>query len=391
VKRLLLVPVVGGLAILGLVVLIGSGAAGTPDAPCQSGAGPSAIGEPELVALYIQAAARYGLGADGYAVLAAINKTETGFGTDLATSSAGAVGWMQFEPSTWAKYAVTPSGSVAPDDAAGWNDPVDAIYTAARYLQASGAPGDWSEAIYAYNHARWYVGEIEQQTSKFVGTGGLQTLARLIEEYDAGTRLAAWAEPTGGTSTQAVSAPVGCTPGGAVDAPLTQGAEAKVESTGIADAPADAPETVKEMIAAGNRIIDEPYVFGGGHCVAAMGNQPDPQACGFGGYDCSGSTDYVLWGGGLGQSVLGGSAPASSMLTSLGKPGPGRWVTWYSNPAHAWIIVAGIALDTSNSYVPGVEPAGSGPRWIPAADAEDYELTVGTDHSEYVARHPAGL
>jgi len=45
---------------------------------------------------------------------------------------------MQFEPSTWATYRVTPSGAPAPDDSSGWNDPADAIYTTARYLQANG-------------------------------------------------------------------------------------------------------------------------------------------------------------------------------------------------------------------------------------------------------------
>jgi len=50
----------------------------------------------------------------------------------------GRSGWMQFKPSTWATYRVTPSGAPAPDDSSGWNDPADAIYTTARYLQANG-------------------------------------------------------------------------------------------------------------------------------------------------------------------------------------------------------------------------------------------------------------
>ena len=83
-------------------------------------------------------------------------------------------------------------------------------------------------------------------------------------------------------------------------------------------------------------------------------------------------------------------------MMSEGQAGAGQWVTWYANPAHVWLIVAGIALDTSNSYSPSYggntpEPGGTGPRWISAKAAEAYELTQGEDHSEYVARHPAGL
>ena len=63
---------------------------------------------------YIAAAATYRLGPDGYAYLAAINKVETEFGTDLAVSSAGAIGWMQFEPGTFAQYAVSVTNPRAP-------------------------------------------------------------------------------------------------------------------------------------------------------------------------------------------------------------------------------------------------------------------------------------
>jgi len=111
---------------------------------------------PQLIPIYQRASAQYGLGSQGPAVLAGINAVETGFGTNLGPSSAGAVGWMQFMPSTWATYGVDANG----DGVADPNNPEDAIFAAARYLSAAGMPADTYGAIYAYNHADWYVSEV---------------------------------------------------------------------------------------------------------------------------------------------------------------------------------------------------------------------------------------
>jgi membrane-bound lytic murein transglycosylase B len=111
---------------------------------------------PQLVPIYQRASAQYALGTQGPAVLAGINAVETGFGTNLGPSSAGAEGWMQFMPSTWATYGVDANG----DGVADPNDPEDAIFAAARYLSAAGMPADTYGAIYAYNHADWYVSEV---------------------------------------------------------------------------------------------------------------------------------------------------------------------------------------------------------------------------------------
>src|ERR1019366_10306063 len=95
------------------------------------GRGGSGAGEPPLVQYYLGASQRYQLGPDGYAYLAAINNVETRFGTNMATSSTGALGWMQFEPSTFVTYGVAvtnPGGQPDPFD------PQDAIYSAANYL-----------------------------------------------------------------------------------------------------------------------------------------------------------------------------------------------------------------------------------------------------------------
>jgi cell wall-associated NlpC family hydrolase len=89
-------------------------------------------------------------------VLAAINKVETDFGRNLGPSSAGAVGWMQFMPSTWARWGIDANG----DGVADPNNPTDAIFSAARYLVGCGGQFDIARAVYCYNHASWYVSEV---------------------------------------------------------------------------------------------------------------------------------------------------------------------------------------------------------------------------------------
>jgi cell wall-associated NlpC family hydrolase len=91
-----------------------------------------------------------------WTVLAAINKVETNFGENLGPSSAGAVGWMQFMPSTWARWGIDANG----DGVADPDNPTDAIFSAARYLAACGGQIDITRAVYCYNHATWYVNEV---------------------------------------------------------------------------------------------------------------------------------------------------------------------------------------------------------------------------------------
>jgi transglycosylase-like protein with SLT domain len=122
-----------------------------PSVTCGSVAAPV-----ELLPIYQRASDTYGLGPQGPAILAAINGIESGFGANLGPSSAGAVGWMQFLPSSWATYGVDADG----DGKADPNDPQDAIFAAASYLQAAGMPADTAGAIFAYNHADWYVAEV---------------------------------------------------------------------------------------------------------------------------------------------------------------------------------------------------------------------------------------
>ena len=109
-----------------------------------------------LIPIYKAAAARYHV---PWEILAAINWVETDYGANLNISSAGAMGWMQFMPGTWQQYGVAADGSGQPNPF----NPQDAIFAAARYLAANGAAQNLPKAIYAYNHATWYVVEVMQR------------------------------------------------------------------------------------------------------------------------------------------------------------------------------------------------------------------------------------
>ena len=165
--------------LLGLVTIFGGGNSGAGTTGACNQIGVTATGQPPLTEYYLAAAKRFKLGATGYAYLAAINEVETTFGTNLAVSTAGAVGWMQFEPATFKQYAVSVSDPAAPADP---DDPQDAIYTAAHMLSADGAPKAWSTAIYAYNHASWYVQEVERKAASFEGASGEKALADAITQ-----------------------------------------------------------------------------------------------------------------------------------------------------------------------------------------------------------------
>jgi 3D (Asp-Asp-Asp) domain-containing protein len=161
---------------------------------------------------------------------------------------------------------------------------------------------------------------------------------------------------------------------------LTPGQTAKILPSGLAAAPQDAPRAVKLAIAAGNQLIDKPYIYGGGH--------GPPLTELDGGYDCSGSTSFVLHGAG----VFGDYAEDSTELESYGQAGPGQWISVYANSAHAFIAVAGIVLDTA-WYAP-VQPTspGSGPRWQPASIIPaQYAGDEAAGNGGFVQRHPAGL
>ena len=143
---------------------------------------------------------------------------------------------------------------------------------------------------------------------------------------------------------------------------------ATINPDGTATAPADAPAAVQSMITAANSIIDTSYCVGGGHGKWQS-------SC----YDCSGAVSFALHGAGLLSS-----SEDSSDLENYGEAGPGQWVSIYSDPSHAFIVIAGIAFDTANYGGPNI-PAGTGPRW------RSNPLGNLADGGHYIVRHPPGL
>jgi hypothetical protein len=149
------------------------------------------------------------------------------------------------------------------------------------------------------------------------------------------------------------------------------GAVAQLLPDGTAAAPADAPPQVQQAIWAANLIQDKPYVYGGGH-----GDFEDD------GYDCSGTVSYALHGAGLLDTALD-----SGSFMKWGEKGPGLWITVYTNPGHAYAVIAGLRLDTSAASVTRSntrkfkKALERGPRWRP------------TERSPrgFKARHPLGF
>ena len=137
---------------------------------------------------------------------------------------------------------------------------------------------------------------------------------------------------------------------------------------GTASLPAGAPAAVQAMVTGANSILNTSYCVGGGH-----GNWNS--SC----YDCSGSVSYVLHAAGLLSS-----SEDSTGLETYGAAGPGRWVSIYSDPSHAFIVIAGIAFDTADYGGPNV-PNGDGPRW------RSNPLGNLADGGHYIVRHPPGL
>jgi murein DD-endopeptidase MepM/ murein hydrolase activator NlpD len=125
---------------------------------------PRPLAGPELQALWERAGAAYGI---PWYVLGAINKIETNFGRNMGPSSAGAVGWMQFMPDTWLRWGLDATGDGVADP---W-DPEDAVHAAARYLAAAGGRTDLSRAVFAYNHADWYVQDVLELAEVLSGAG----------------------------------------------------------------------------------------------------------------------------------------------------------------------------------------------------------------------------
>jgi hypothetical protein len=137
---------------------LGAPIAGIPDFFIESFRVP-----PFLLPIYQAAGTAYGI---SWQVLAAINEVETDYGRDLNVSSAGAEGWMQFLPSSWAIYGVDANGDGYMDP----YNPADAVFAAARYLAAAGGARNIRAAIYSYNHSQSYVDSVMLRAQLLGGT-----------------------------------------------------------------------------------------------------------------------------------------------------------------------------------------------------------------------------
>lgn len=166
---------------------------------------------------------------------------------------------------------------------------------------------------------------------------------------------AAGAQGTGGVSFEAASAVK-------KRAKASSLPTATIGADGLAYAPVDAPSEVHRAIAAANKIVGKPYKYGGGHARVEDS-----------GYDCSGTVSYGLIAAELLDTPLD-----SSGFMRWGERGRGQWITVYANPGHAYVVIAGLRLDTSAAG----DPSGTkGPRWRPTLRSS----------RGYRARHPEGL
>ena len=142
-------------------------------------ADPVQLSSDQLLSLWQSAGNAYSI---PWQVLAAINKVESNFGRNMGPSSAGAIGWMQFMPSTWVEWGIDANGDGVADP---WN-PDDAVFSAARYLAAAGGAANLPRAVYAYNHADWYVSEVLGLASLYEqGASTTFALDRLQMDLDA--------------------------------------------------------------------------------------------------------------------------------------------------------------------------------------------------------------
>jgi Transglycosylase SLT domain len=163
--------------LIGLLCVAGLFVASSPGAPTVGGEECRLLGSgsSEIPASYVpwlqKAALRYRLGPRGVSIVAAIHSVESDFGRSSlpgvrsGTNSAGAAGPGQFLLETWQAYGVDADGDGERDI---YGVP-DSVFATANYLHASGAPRDWHGAIFAYNHAEWYVQEVESKAEKLGG------------------------------------------------------------------------------------------------------------------------------------------------------------------------------------------------------------------------------
>jgi hypothetical protein len=343
----------GALAAAGGTAQPAAGAAGASP-PSQN-----ALAEipPQYLSLYRAAGARYRI---DWAILAAIGKVECDHGRDRdpscreegATNAAGAGGPMQFLAGTWARYGVDGDGDRRRDR---WTA-ADAIYGAANYLRASGAPGHYRSAIFAYNRAAWYVASVLRWAALYRSASA---------PAEAGEGSTEWAAALQARTLTPVR--------------VVPGTRARLEPGDghVALIPALAPAAVQAMIVAGNELQALPYGPQG---------HPDPRNAPA--EDCSSTVSFLLYRAGVRPiSEIVRDNPLAQDYVSYGAPGQGRWVSIYatSSPTpHVFAVIAGLRIDTSHSGTDvGPNRDQDGPRW------RVFDGVPGWAH--WSVRHPPGL
>jgi hypothetical protein len=313
------------------------------------------------LSLYEQAARRYGL---DWTILAGIGRIECDHGRDRdssctqegAVNAAGAGGPAQFLASTWEQYGVDGDGDGVADR---W-DPSDAILTMANYLHASGAPGNYRRAIYAYNHADWYVAAVEHWAALYRGASSRLSGSDTGDSEAAAGELSSPPSAEFDTGGEEQDSPL---PGveGASPAPveLSDGARATLSPSDghVALIPSQVPPVVQAMVMAGNELQDLRYGPAG---------HPDPR--GAPNEDCSSTLNYVLYRSGVRPiTEILHENPLAQSYVHWGLPGPGRWVTIYATTSptdHVFVVIAGLRLDTSHDGTDtGPNRDQDGPRW----------------------------
>ena len=234
----------------------------------------------------------------------------------------------------------------------------------ANYLRASGAPADYRRAIFAYNHAWWYVEAVLHWARLYGGAPleGEPGASPLTAEgpESSGPDLALLREST---------APVVFAAG--VRARLYPG------DGHVATIPIGVPAVVQAMVAAGNELQALPYGPDG---------HPDP--LGAPDEDCSSTVNFVLYRAGIRPlAELLKQNPLAQSYIQWGASGPGRWVTIYATASptpHVFMVIAGLRLDTSYEGTDiGPNRHEGGPRWR----LLDHIPTW----AHWSVRHPPGL
>lgn len=341
-------------------LMFSSGLAARPDTQVAPPPAVSALAAreipPDYLRLYEAAGQHYGL---DWSILAGIGRVECDHGLDPdpsctvegAVNSTGAGGPMQFLASTWVQYGIDASGAGAADR---WNA-ADAIFSAANYLRASGAPASYARAIFAYNHAGWYVAEVLAWAARY-RTAAPPSDGEVVE----------------GRAVQ--GAFLTTTP-----VRFIEGAASRLDPADghVALLPTAAPKVVQAMLVAGNELQELPYGPTG---------HPDPRNAAE--EDCSSSVNYVLYRSGVRAiSEIIRENPLAQDYVHWGDPGPGRWVTIYATDSptpHVFIVVAGMRLDTSYAGTDvGPNRFQGGPRWRLLGHIPTW--------AHWAVRHPPGL